>query len=137
MFLFEYCQNGDLFEFITKMALNRDQEKNHLLIRTIFTGLIECLNYLHNNCGVTLNNISLEKVLLSNEFQPIIYDFSFASSDNMKNENYSSFIDSSIRNKYFLAPEILVNCKSIDLEKALVFRLGVMLFTALFNRPPF
>jgi hypothetical protein len=79
-------------------------------------------------------NLSLTKILLSDDFSPLIYDLTKAKvNDKLTPSDFKTTIKGKQQN-YYLAPEIFNSSPSTFLDGAKVdsFALGVMLFMAIF-----
>lgn len=59
----EYCQNGDLFDFVKKNG-----KLSEGLAKNSFHQLLDSLDFLHNKVGVAHLDLKLENVLIGNNF---------------------------------------------------------------------
>lgn len=64
----EYCINGNLLDFVNHNTLNKDD------IKTISKGILEAIEYIHNN-GIAHCDIKPENILLDANFTPKLSDF--------------------------------------------------------------
>lgn len=118
----ELANRGSLFDYVK--ASNGLSEQ---LSRTLFTQILESIEYLHSE-GISHRDIKSENIFLSNNYECKLGDFGFAT----KAITDSTYCGSS----YYMAPEINLkkkyNCQATD-----IFSLGVLLFFMVTGKYPF
>jgi serine/threonine protein kinase len=73
----EYCQKGDLFDFI------KHKSKGSLsptLANALFHEILDAVDSLHNKAGVAHLDLKLENILLTEDFRIKLCDFGFSQS---------------------------------------------------------
>lgn len=68
----EYCENGDLLDYIDRNDFINEEEKKEIL-----KGILKAVQYLHKK-GISHGDIKPENILLDCNFNPKICDFGFA-----------------------------------------------------------
>lgn len=122
----EYCQNGDLFDFVKKNG-----KLSEGLAKNLFHQLLDSLDFLHNKVGVAHLDLKLENVLIGNNFQVKLCDFGFY-------EELKTKVCKNRGTHGYRAPETyLQSNEGFDGAKADIFSLGVILFIMIFGVPPF
>lgn len=122
----EYCENGDLLDFLISHDFQNEKEK-----RDIIKGIIRAIQYLHNN-GISHGDIKPENVLLDKNMKPKLCDFGFAKFNN-------SFTSKSIGFRGTLtysSPEI-INGQNINSFKSDIWAFGITLYVISEKRFPF
>lgn len=138
----DYCENSDLFEFMSKYAKNQADRGLHLsqgkgmlvkdlpLLKSLYLQLIEGISALHKN-GYAHMDIKLENILISKEGVLKFCDFGFSMPANQ-------FVTKKMGTQAYMAPEIYkaceMPCKALPTD---VFSLGVLFFMMAFGAPPF
>ena len=114
--------NGELFDWVAETGKFEED-----LARSVFQQIVEGVEYLHHN-GISHLDLKLENILMDEEFNIKIADFGFA--------NDEPISDNVVGTHGYMAPEIerkvKYACKPAD-----IFSLGVILFTIVYQRPPF
>ena len=128
-YVMDYFSRGILYSYVVSRKLTTRQAK------VIFRKLIESFKFLHEKCGILHLDIKLDNIILDNEFQPIIIDFTFSQEykDALGNITPVTTVGGS---DDYRAPEIYER-KELNDEKADVFSLGVVLFNLITCRIAF
>lgn len=108
----EYCENGDLLEFIQEKDFQNEEEKKKVIL-----GIAKSIQYLHNR-GISHGDIKPENILLDYNMNPKLCDFGFADTSLICNSNE---IKGTLK---YLSPEILKKCKYNRL-KSDIWALGI------------
>lgn len=104
----EYCENGDLFDFLSKYASNQTKngckgkglvEKDLPLLKSLYLQLIKAVSALHNKTQYAHMDIKLENILISKEGVLRLCDFSFS----MPGYN---FVNKKMGTTAYMAPEL-------------------------------
>jgi serine/threonine protein kinase len=114
--MFEYCPNGDFFDFVTSQP--KLPEK---IVRTYFHQLIQVIEYLHSS-KIAHMDIKLENFLLDERFQLKLTDFDLALEFGEK-----PILKGTIN---YRAPEI-ISGECSDLSKVDIYSAGICLFLML------
>ena len=125
----EYCENGDLFEYID----NKGKPKNLKYddIKCYFYQLINGVSYLHS-LGFVHRDLKLENLLLNDKFILKICDFGLSTFFEKESNLLNSFCGTPI----CVAPELLEST-SYDGGKADIFSCGVILYFLKYLDYPF
>jgi len=129
----EYCQRGDLFDYLTRCA--RNNIRIHQLIKyNWLRNLAEGIHFMHTNKICHLD-LSLENILLTKNSQLRIADFGharfFELGEKLEIENGLR-----VGKETYRAPEIQEK-EAFYGDKADVWSFGVIMFILLFGHPPF
>jgi len=120
---FEFAENGDLFEIISKYGA-----MSEILCRTLFRQLVDAIEHMHSN-GVAHLDLKLENLLFDKDFNLKVTDF-----------DLSQPLDSTTLiargTAGYRAPEIKKGL-CCDLKAADVYSLGVVLFILFNGSPPY
>lgn len=108
----EYCQRGDLFDFVYNSSFENENEK-----KKVFYGIAKGVEYLHNR-GIAHCDIKPENILLDNNMIPKLCDFGFSKRSIISS---NELISGTIR---FSSPELLVN-GVVNFLKADIWALGI------------
>lgn len=138
----DYCENSDLFEFMSKYAKNQTDRglapsqgkgmlvKDLTLLKSLYLQLINGISALHQ-AEYAHMDIKLENILISKEGVLKFCDFGFS----MPAQN---FVNKKMGTQAYMAPEIYnafeMPCKAMPTD---VFSLGVLFFMMAFGAPPF
>jgi serine/threonine protein kinase len=136
----EYCQRGDLYEFI-KQYLDSQEQKGHQykglmmkdmgLLKSMFLQLIDAVAAMHNKAGYAHMDIKLDNILISNEGNLKLCDFGLST-------NATSMISKKLGTEAYMAPEIHFARTTPCLAKSTdIFSLGILFFIMTFGAPPF
>jgi serine/threonine protein kinase len=128
--IFEYIDNGILYNYI-------DIEKNlkgfgEIIGRIIFKQILNAVEICHKH-GVSHQDIKLENIIVSSNYNVKLIDFGF-SIDIFQNNHELRF--SKYGTSGYFPPEIYLN-KEIDPIKSDIFALGVCLFIIVTGFKPF
>ena len=83
--IFEYCSQGNLFDYINNQQFKDENEKKKMM-----RGIIQAVSYLHEK-GIPHCNIKMESIWLDDDFNVKLSDFGFPKITNkMKSSTYSS-----------------------------------------------
>ena len=129
--IFEYYENGNLSNYI-----NLDKNIKgfgEILGRIIFKQILNSVELIHKN-GFGHQDIKLENILISSNFNFKLSDFGFAKEIFPNGNNQFTFSHYGT-NGYF-PPEIYIN-RNIDPIKSDIFALGVSLFIIVSGIKPF
>ena len=130
-FVMEYCDGGDLFDFITKNPQGKLDDINTI---DILIQILSALNYLHNEENICHRDLKPENFLISisEQNRPIVklIDFGFAQYIS-KGQKMSGKIGSIM----YMAPEILKS-QPYD-EKIDIWSAGVIFFNMITGCEPF
>lgn len=122
----EYCQNGDLFDFVKKHGRVADP-----LAKYLFSQILDGVEFLHSKAGVAHLDLKLENILLGNHCQLKLCDFGFF-------EELKSRVCKNRGTHGYRAPETYFESNDgYDGARADIFSLGVILFILSFGVPPF
>ena len=116
--IFEYCPKGDLFRYV---LLRRFSERH---AKYIFKKILLGVQALHN-AGYCHKDLKLDNILLDQNFNPKIFDFSFAKQ--FRQNNNPIILNDFVGTMYYSPPQILKR-EPYNGEKADIFSLGVILF---------
>lgn len=108
----EYCQRGDLFDFVYNSSFENENEK-----KKVFYGIAKGVEYLHNR-GIAHCDIKPENILLDNNMIPKLCDFGFSKRSIISS---NELISGTIR---FSSPELLDN-GVVNFLKADIWALGI------------
>jgi calcium-dependent protein kinase len=127
----EYCEGGDLFEYITNSPQGKLDEKNSI---DIIIQILDALNYLHNEVKICHRDLKPENCLIRNngKNKPFIKLIDFGTAEYIHN---GKRISGKIGTLKYMAPEIFVNPfynEKIDLWSA-----GVILYNMVTGCEPF
>lgn len=128
----EFAQRGTLFSYVAK-SNGLSEEEAHFF----FVQIVRVIELLHQK-GIAHRDIKLENILLDENFTALLCDFGNAIF--LSNIDDLGFIPSA-GTQGCRAPELLhpldIVQSTIDLKKADIFSLGVLLFTMVFCKQPF
>ena len=125
--ILEYCPKGDLFKYIRLRKLNEKQAK------FIFKKIIIGVQALHG-AGIYHADLKLENILLDQQFNPKIYNFSLSRIFRQNNVNIP--INGYFGTQNYIAPQKFINV-FYNGDKADIFSLGVILFNLVTHLLPF
>ena len=125
--ILEYCPKGDLFKYIRLRKLNEKQAK------FIFKKIIIGVQALHG-AGIYHADLKLENILLDQQFNPKIYNFSLSRIFRQNNVNIP--INGYFGTQNYIAPQKFINV-FYNGDKADIFSLGVILFSLVTHLFPF
>ena len=77
----EYCENGDLFEFMTKYIEKNQSgmlQNDPDLFKSVCLQLINALSLVHNKAKYVHLDLKLENILVSSEGKIKLCDFGFS-----------------------------------------------------------
>ena len=123
----EYCERGNLLNYINKKKCLNDEEASFFYFQ-----LINGLEYLHSK-GIIHNNLTAENLLLTKELILKIKNFTL-SKYSQKNQKNLLFNGSNLT--YYSSPEMLSG-KKYDGFKADIWSTGIMLYLMLCGNFPF
>lgn len=111
----EYCENGDLLDYISDNDFDEDEKKE------ILKGILEAVQYLHSK-GISHGDIKPENILLDSNYQPKLCDFGFAKTTLVcKNDKRKGTI-------LYSSPEFFDDTNSYDLLKSDLYSLGITFY---------
>ena len=127
----EYCEGGDLFNYIIKSPQGKLDEKNTI---NIIIQILDALNYLHNEVKICHRDLKPENMLIKNngKNKPIIKLIDFGTAEYIPNEKK---ITGKIGTLKYMAPEIF--SKSFYNEKIDIWSAGVILYNMTTGCEPF
>jgi serine/threonine protein kinase len=125
----EFVEGGDLHSLLT--ARRRLQEAE---AKQIFTGLIDCLVYCHEQ-GIYHRDLKLENILISRDGVAKVCDFGLTSVRAL-NGNADQLCSTIVGTEDFAAPEIIQQLP-YNPEKADMWSAGIILFTIIAGFCPF
>ena len=127
----EYCNGGDLFDYIIKTPEGKLDEINTI---NIITQILDALNYLHNEIKICHRDLKPENCLISinEQNQPIIKLSDFGSAQYI---NKMKRITGKVGTLKYMAPEIF--SKPFYDEKVDLWSVGIILFNMITGREPF
>ena len=130
-FVMEYCEGGDLFDFITK---NPNGKLDDINVIDIFIQILNALNYLHNEVYICHRDIKPENFLITinEQNRPIVklIDFGLAQYINRGHK-----MRGKIGTIMYMAPEILKK-EPYD-EKVDIWSTGIILYNMITGCSPF
>ena len=129
--IFEYSENGKLSNYLN--IDNNLRGFGEIIGKIIFKQILNSIEIIHKN-GISHQDIKLENILVSSNYQMKLIDFGFAIEifPNTKKEIRFSQYGT---NGYF-PPEVYIN-REVDPIKSDIFALGVTLFIIVFGFKPF
>ena len=129
--IFEYSENGKLSNYIN--LDNNLRGFGEIIGKIIFKQILNSIEIIHKN-GISHQDIKLENILVSSNYQMKLIDFGFAIEifPNTKKEIRFSQYGT---NGYF-PPEVYIN-REVDPIKSDIFALGVTLFIIVLGFKPF
>ena len=129
--IFEYSENGKLSNYLN--IDNNLRGFGEIIGRIIFKQILNSIEIIHKN-GISHQDIKLENILVSSNYQMKLIDFGFAIEifPNTKKEIRFSQYGT---NGYF-PPEVYIN-REVDPIKSDIFALGVTLFIIVCGYKPF
>ena len=129
--IFEYSENGKLSNYIN--LDNNLRGFGEIIGKIIFKQILNSIEIIHKN-GISHQDIKLENILISSNYQMKLIDFGFAIEifPNIKKDIRFSQYGT---NGYF-PPEVYIN-RDIDPIKSDIFALGVTLFIIVLGFKPF
>ena len=128
----EYCEGGDLLDYITK---NPQEKLNDLYSIDIITQILEALDYLHNEVKICHRDLKPENCLITfngNDKMPTVKLVDFGVATYIDN---GEKMKEKIGTVNYMAPEIF--SKSSYDEKIDVWSAGVILYNMVTGREPF
>jgi len=145
--IFEYAENGDLFELLRTMKINRHRRLEEGMIRIVAHQIVSALNYCYSKCNIIHRDVKLENVFVTGLDQNIDYghgclnnpieyekivcklgDFGFATYEADKPNQICG-------TKEYLSPEMILG-QVVD-HKTDIWSLGVMLYECSCGNTPF
>jgi serine/threonine protein kinase len=122
--IIEYCQNGELFQYVAENGPLDDRT-----IRYLFKQIVEGMAYLHSR-GIAHRDLKPENILIDGAFNGKIIDFGFchAAPD-------SALLTTPCGTLQYAAPELVMGRK-YDGKLADVWSLGIVLFMMVTGRLP-
>ena len=123
--VYEYCQNGDLFEVISeKGVLSLSESKNY------FSQLVCAVQHMHSH-NICHRDISLENILITSNGSCKLSDFGLATS--------SLSCTSKVGKDMYMAPEVYYASSSSPYNPFTsdIWSLGIVLFIMITGAPPF
>ncbi len=130
-FVMEYCEGGDLFDFITKNPNGKLDDINSI---DILCQILNALNYLHNDAKICHRDLKPENFLITitEQNRPVVklIDFGLSQYINKQEKMFGK-----IGTTKYMAPEILQK-KHYD-EKIDIWSAGVILFNMITGFEPF
>ncbi|KAA6399333.1 MAG: putative NEK protein kinase, partial [Streblomastix strix] len=131
----EYCENGDLRQYIQKMK-NSGTEITNAKAFELIRQITLALNQLHMN-GIIHGDIKPENILLTEDFQVKLSDFGLT----RKLQEGRGYTTNHGGTTYYLAPELLhgqsAHGKRMQTIAADIWSLGILLFELLAQKHPF
>ncbi|KAA6360726.1 MAG: putative NEK protein kinase [Streblomastix strix] len=132
---FEYCENGDLRQYIQKMK-DSGTEITEAKAFEIIKQVTLALNQLHMN-GIIHGGIKPENILLTKDFRVKLSDFGLT----RKLQEGRGYITHHGGTTFYLAPELLhgqsAHGKRMKTIAADIWSFGIMLFELLAQKHPF
>ena len=129
----EYCEGGDLFNYIIKNPQGKLDDKNTI---NIIIQILDALNYLHNEVKICHRDLKPENMLIKNNGngnnKPIIKLIDFGTAEYISN---GKKIFGKIGTLKYMAPEIFV--KPFYNEKIDIWSAGVILYNMTTGCEPF
>lgn len=124
----ELCENGDLFDLISKRGAIPDTD----LLKHLFLQVCNAVNGLNETANMSHLDLKLDNILIGNDLRPKLCDFGFAC-DNSKP------ITRTFGTLGYMAPEVLNKPMqgSYCASQADIYSLGVILFIFNFGIPPY
>lgn len=127
----DYCEGGDLFDFITKNPNGKLEDKTSI---DLIIQILSAINYLHNELNIVHRDIKPENFLITmkEQHRPIVklIDFGFATFINK-----STKIKGNSGTSMYMAPEIYE--KHPYDEKVDIWSTGIILYNMLTGYSPF
>ena len=122
----EYCNGGDLFDYIQKEKFFTEKKAG-----IIFNQLISAINHLHKK-NIVHRDIKPENIVLTETDNKDIFIklIDFGTSITIKEKNLTQELGTI----YYIAPEVFMNNYN---EKADIWSCGIILYTMLCGHPPF
>ena len=130
-FIMEYCEGGDLFDFITKSPQEKLDDLNTI---DIILQILDALNYLHNKVKICHRDIKPENFLITinEQNRPILKLIDFGLAQYIHNGEKMQGKAGTVS---YMAPEILLN-KKYD-EKVDMWSAGIILYNMMTGSQPF
>ena len=131
--IMEYCNNGELFDFIGRDSLTIPITK--IFFKEILTGM----QHIHKK-GIALRDLSLENVLVSSEGVCKIIDFGMSMllpRDTNTGEILKVRPIRSCGKRNYIAPETLANAQPFNPQISDIWSAGCLLFIMLTGMPPY
>lgn len=135
--IMEYCNRGDLYEFMKRyLKANQFKEQkamiknDRVLLKALMKQAINGVKGLHK-AGFAHNDIKLENVFISDNGQLKIGDFGLTSPKD-------KLISSVMGTQSYMAPEMyFAKIQPCNGKNSDIFSLGVLMFILAFGAPPF
>ena len=127
----EYCEGGDLFDFITKSPEGKLDDKTTI---DIITQILDAINYLHNEVKICHRDLKPENCLIKvkNAKKPLIKITDFGTAHFIDKNNR---ITGKIGTLKYMAPEIFT--RPYYDEKVDIWSAGIILYNMTTGREPF
>ena len=127
----EYCEGGDLFDFITKSPEGKLDDKTTI---DIITQILDAVNYLHNEVKICHRDLKPENCLFkaNNAKKPLIKIIDFGTCHFIDKNNK---ITGKVGTLKYMAPEIFT--KPFYNEKVDIWSVGIILYNMITGREPF
>jgi serine/threonine protein kinase len=128
-FVMEYCEGGDLAQYVGKVT----EEEVH----PMFLQLLLAVSYLHS-IGIVHRDIKPENLMLDGRRNLKIIDFGFAVKDPGGCDDHEMWLSTRCGTRHYAAPEVLAgNDHRIDGKKADVWACGITLHVMVSGSFPF
>lgn len=142
LLLLEYCEYGNIFDFLEKN--NNSQKLNENQILQVISNINNALIYIHNQ-GLVHSDIKMENILVTNNFSFKLCDFGSLN-------NYNIILNEISEHEYvnlqtifekettlmYRPPEMIIYNKDYAINKNVdTWMLGCVLYTLMFFRHPF
>ena len=140
-FIYEYCNGGNLFEYIKNHKEETDQPLSEEVVQYIMKQLVDAIKYLHDKKivhrdikpeNILIKYDSEEDLLNKNILKSKIFLTGFDVSTHLKK---GDMLDTYVGTENYMAPEIR-EIKSYD-EKVDIWNLGIVCYELLFGKFPY
>lgn len=123
MVVMDYCENGNLIEFLNK-GITLTRYEKMIMLHKILLGI----EYLHKR-GIAHRDIKLENIVVDANFEPKIIDLGLS-------HDKASMLNTYCGTPTYIAPELAMN-KPYDGYKSDIWSFGVLAHLLLTGRVPF